>query len=65
MPDKETLHQLLTQARLPNVAVKATGAPHCSTKPYPFRNTHEPLHRIHEGFSPDRFFWSPDTTRVP
>jgi len=32
------LDELVALAKLPNVAVKATGAPHYSTKGYPFRN---------------------------
>jgi hypothetical protein len=30
--------ELVALARLPNVTVKATGAPHYSTQPYPFRS---------------------------
>jgi hypothetical protein len=37
------LGELLALARLPNVAVKATGAPGYSTAPYPFRNIHDGL----------------------
>ena len=61
----EHLDELLALARLPNVAVKATGAPAYSTQPYPFRNLHDPLHRIFDAFGPDRFFWGTDITRMP
>jgi predicted TIM-barrel fold metal-dependent hydrolase len=37
------LGELLSLAALPNVAVKATGAPGYSTAPYPFRNIHDGL----------------------
>jgi len=59
------LDALLALARLPNVAVKATGAPHYSTEPYPFRNIQEGLHRIFDAFGPKRFFWGTDITRMP
>lgn len=61
----EHLDELLAIARLPNVAVKATGAPAYSTQPYPYTNLHEPLHRIYDAFGPDRFFWGTDITRMP
>ncbi len=60
----ENLEQLLALAELPNVAVKATGAPAYSTQPYPFRNIHEPLHRIFDAFGPKRYFWGTDFTRL-
>ena len=52
-------------ARLPNVAIKATGAPHYSTQGYPFRNIQDGLHRIFDAFGPKRFFWGTDITRMP
>ncbi len=61
----EHLDKLLLLARLPNVALKATGAPGYSTQPYPFRNLHDPLHRLFDAFGPDRFFWGTDITRMP
>ena len=60
----EHLDELLTLARLPNVAIKATAAPAYSSQPYPFRNLHDPLHRIFDAFGPDRFFWGTDLTRM-
>ena len=59
------LDELVALARLPNVAVKATGAPHYSTEAYPFRNIHDGLHRIFDAFGPKRFFWGTDITRMP
>ncbi len=59
------LDELLALARLPNVAIKATGAPGYSTQPYPYRNLHDPLHRIFDAYGPDRFFWGTDITRMP
>ena len=59
------LDELLALAKLPNVAVKATGAPHYSTQPYPYRNIQDGLHRIFDAFGPHRFFWGTDITRMP
>ena len=59
------LDELVALAELPNVAVKATGAPHYSTQPYPFRNIQDGLHRIFDAFGPHRVFWGTDITRMP
>lgn len=59
------LEDLVALARLPNVAVKATGAPHYSTQPYPYRNIQHGLRRIFDAFGPRRFFWGTDITRMP
>lgn len=59
------LDELLALAKLPNVAVKATGAPAYSTEAYPFRNLHDVLHRIFDAFGPKRMFWGTDITRMP
>jgi predicted TIM-barrel fold metal-dependent hydrolase len=59
------LDELVALAELPNVAVKATGAPHYSTQPYPFRNIQDGLRRIFDAFGPHRFFWGTDITRMP
>jgi len=60
-----TLDNLLPLAKLPNVAIKATGAPGYSQQAYPFRDIHEGLHRIFDAYGPDRFFWGTDITRMP
>ena len=59
------LDELCALAKLPNVAVKATGAPHYSTQPYPYSNIHDGLQRIFDAFGPKRFFWGTDITRMP
>ena len=59
------LDKLVALAKLPNVAVKATGAPHYSTQAYPYRNIQDGLHRIFDAFGPKRFFWGTDITRMP
>ena len=59
------LDALCALAKLPNVAVKATGAPGYSTEPYPFKNLHDGLQRIFDAYGPKRFFWGTDITRMP
>lgn len=59
------LDELVALAKLPNVAVKATGAPHYSTQGYPYKNIHDGLQRIFDAFGPKRFFWGTDITRMP
>ena len=59
------LPELLALARHPHVAVKATGAPSYSSEPYPYRNIHDHLRRIHDAFGPERMFWGTDITRMP
>jgi len=60
-----TLPDLLAIAKLPNVAMKATGAPSCSSHVYPYRNIHDGLHRMYDAFGPQRWFWGTDITRMP
>ena len=59
------LAEMLALAKLPNVAIKLSGAPSTSTQPYPYRNIHGYLQRIVETFGPDRCFWGTDITRMP
>src|SRR6266404_1123162 len=59
------LDELCALAKLPNVAVKATGAPGYSTHPYPFKNLDDGLQRIFDAYGPKRFFWGTDITRMP
>ena len=59
------LPDLLSLAKFPNVAVKATGAPSYSSAVYPFSNIHDYLHQIYDSFGPERMFWGTDITRMP
>ena len=59
------LGEMLALARLPNVAVKLSGAPSTSTQPYPYKNIHKYLQQIIEAFGPARCFWGTDITRMP
>jgi predicted TIM-barrel fold metal-dependent hydrolase len=56
---------LLALAKLPNVAVKATGAPGYSAEPYPFPTMQGYLRQIHDAFGPNRMFWGTDISKMP
>jgi predicted TIM-barrel fold metal-dependent hydrolase len=58
------LAELLSLARLPNVAVKLSGAPSYSSQAYPWRNIHGHIERIFDAFGPHRSFWGTDITRM-
>ena len=57
--------KLLALAKLPNVAVKATGAPGYSSEAYPFPAMHTYLEQIFDAFGPSRMFWGTDITKMP
>lgn len=59
-----TLPELLTLAKFPNVAVKASAAPSYSSEPYPYRNIQTYLRQIYDAFGPHRMFWGSDITRL-
>lgn len=61
----EHMPDLLALARLPNVAVKATGAPGYSSGAYPFRSMHTYLEQIFDAFGPERMFWGTDISKMP
>jgi predicted TIM-barrel fold metal-dependent hydrolase len=56
--------RVLALAKHPNVSVKVSAAPCYSSEPYPFRNLHEPLKHIIQGFGVRRSFWGSDLSRV-
>jgi predicted TIM-barrel fold metal-dependent hydrolase len=56
---------LLALARLPNVAVKATGAPGYSGEAYPFPVMQTYLRQIYDAFGPERMFWGTDISKMP
>ena len=57
--------ELLALAKLPNVAVKATGAPGYSAEAYPYPTMQTYLHQIYDAFGPHRVFWGTDITKMP
>jgi len=56
---------LLALAKLPNVAVKATGAPGYSAEAYPYPTMQTYLRQIFDAFGPRRVFWGTDITKMP
>jgi len=60
-----TLPELLTLAKHPNVAVKATGQAGYAEDGYPFRSLHDKLRQVYDAFGPRRMFWGTDITRMP
>jgi predicted TIM-barrel fold metal-dependent hydrolase len=59
------LPEMLALAKLPNVAVKMSGAPSYSSASYPYKNIHGYLRQVFEAFGPERSFWGTDITRMP
>ncbi|HEX3885303.1 MAG TPA: amidohydrolase family protein [Stellaceae bacterium] len=57
--------ELLALARLPNVGVKATGAPGYSAEGYPYPIMQGYLKQIFDAFGPHRMFWGTDITKMP
>jgi predicted TIM-barrel fold metal-dependent hydrolase len=51
-------------AKYPNVFVKLTSTPSCSSEEYPYRNIHSHLRRLIEVFGPRRCFWGTDLSAM-
>jgi predicted TIM-barrel fold metal-dependent hydrolase len=51
-------------AKYPNVFVKLTSTPSCSSEDYPYRNIHPHLKRLIEAFGPRRCFWGTDLSAM-
>jgi predicted TIM-barrel fold metal-dependent hydrolase len=58
------LTKVCALAKLPNVAVKASGMPSLSAHGYPFRDIHPHIRRLVDAFGPRRTFWGTDLTRM-
>jgi predicted TIM-barrel fold metal-dependent hydrolase len=54
----------ITLAKFPNVFVKLTQVPTCSSAPYPYRNIHQYVQRLIEAFGPHRAFWGTDLSAM-
>lgn len=61
----EHMTRLLSLAKHPNVAVKATGAPGYSGEAYPYPIMQTYLRRIFDAFGPHRMFWGTDISKMP
>jgi predicted TIM-barrel fold metal-dependent hydrolase len=51
-------------AKYPNVFVKLTSTPSCSSEDYPYRNIYPHLKRLIEAFGPRRCFWGTDLSAM-
>lgn len=58
------LPKVLALARLPNIAIKISGACTLSHKPYPYGDIWDPLRRIFDAFGIERCLWGTDWTRA-
>jgi L-fuconolactonase len=58
------LPQVLTLAKLPNVAIKITGACTLSRQPFPYADIWDPVCRVIDAFGIDRCLWGTDWTRA-
>ena len=65
-PDKtwSNLPAILATAKSPNVALKATGGPSCSSEAYPYRDIHGHIRKLYDAFGPERLFWGSDLSRL-
>ncbi len=50
--------------KYPNIFVKLTSTPSCSTEEYPYRNIYPYLRRLIEAFGPRRCFWGTDLSAM-
>jgi predicted TIM-barrel fold metal-dependent hydrolase len=58
------LPKVLTLAKLPNVAIKITGACTLSHEPFPYNDIWDPVCRVIDAFGLDRCLWGTDWTRA-
>jgi predicted TIM-barrel fold metal-dependent hydrolase len=59
------LDKVLALAKRPNIAIKASCLPSCTSDSYPYRALHPIIRRIYDAFGPRRIFWGTDLTRMP
>jgi predicted TIM-barrel fold metal-dependent hydrolase len=61
---REAVEQTIPLAKHPNVSVKLTQIPECSSPPYPYRSTQPYVRRLIEAFGPRRAFWGTDLSAM-
>jgi len=57
--------QLLEGAACPNISVKVSALPCCSTENYPYRGLHKYVKQVYDAYGPERMFWGSDLSRLP
>jgi len=65
LPEAEAFREfdrLLSLARRPNVAVKATALPKYTDEQYPFLRIQQHVRSVYQAFGPKRLFWGSDIT---
>ena len=60
----DTLDATLALAQHPNVSVKVSSVPNFSIEPFPYRDVHPHIRRVHDSYGPRRMFWGSDFTRL-
>jgi predicted TIM-barrel fold metal-dependent hydrolase len=60
----DAVDKTLPLAKHPNVYVKLTQIPECSSPPYPYRSTQPHVRRLIEAFGPRRAFWGTDLSAM-
>jgi len=58
------LKNLLDLARFPRVFVKISHTWSLSKQPYPYRDTHDQVHKLYDAFGPQRLMWGTDWPMV-
>jgi L-fuconolactonase len=61
----EAIEPLLSLARHPGIAVKASALPCFVTEAHPFPSISEAVYRLVDAFGPDRVFFGSDLSRLP
>ena len=61
---REAVEQTIPLAEYPNVYVKLTQIPECSSPPYPYKRTQPYVRRLIEAFGPQRAFWGTDLSAM-
>jgi predicted TIM-barrel fold metal-dependent hydrolase len=61
---REAVEQTIPLAKHPNVYVKLTQIPECSSPPYPYKSTQPHVRRLIEAFGPRRAFWGTDLSAM-
>ena len=58
-------NKLVTLAKRPNIAVKASCMPFYTSEKYPFPSLHPYLRQVYDAYGPKRMFWGTDLSRLP
>src|ERR1700682_2707023 len=59
------IEDVVSLAKYPNVAIKASALPSSVAEPFPFPTLHDPIRCVTEAFGSRRVFWGSDLTRIP